>query len=68
MSNDVNDILSRVGKLNKADQAILLKKITSLVKNEALTETVQLSQLSGLGTIVWSDVNIDDYLDSERQW
>ena len=66
MSNDVNDILSSVGKLNKADQAIVLKKIASLVNADNLPVKTSLSQLAGLGTAVWQNTDIDGYIDSER--
>jgi len=65
----LNKILSQVKKLNKLDQAALLKKITAMVQGEEQTDkTVKLSEISGLGASVWQDVNIDQYVDSERQW
>jgi hypothetical protein len=65
----LNKILSQVKKLNKLDQTALLKKITAMVQGEGHAgKAVKLSEISGLGASVWRDVNIDQYVDSERQW
>jgi hypothetical protein len=69
MIRNLDNILSQVSKLNKSDQAILLKKISNLVnKKEGTTATIKLTQLSGLGAPVWQNIDIDNYIDSERQW
>lgn len=65
----LNKILSQVKKLNKLDQAVLLEKITAMLQAEKPTaKATKLSEISGLGSSVWQDVNIDQYVDSERQW
>jgi len=62
-----NTITSR--KLNRVEQASLLKKITSMVKKEnPWAKHVKLSEISGIGSSIWRDVNIDNYIDNERQW
>ena len=69
ISSNLNSILSEVKKLNKADRAILLKRISTIVqKDEQPYEPAKLSQLSGLGYSLWQDVDIDKYIDEERQW
>ena len=69
MSGDIINILSQVNKLDKADQALLLKKLTSMVKKNISTyEIVKLSQISDLDSSIWHGIDIDDYVDSERQW
>ena len=65
---NLNEILSQVKKLNKLDQVALLKKITSMLKKDKSKQPVKLSDISGLGSSIWHDINIDEYVDGERQW
>lgn len=65
---NLNEILSHVKKLNKLEQATLLKKITSMLKKEKSNQPVKLAEISGLGSSLWHDINIDEYVDGERQW
>lgn len=63
------EILSQVQKLNKVEQTTLLKKISAMVKkNETTTPPIKLTQLAGLGASTWKNVDIDKYVDDERQW
>jgi hypothetical protein len=65
----LNKILSQVQKLDKAEQASLLKKIASMLKNEEKSSSpVKLIEISGLGSSIWQGVDIDKYIDEERQW
>ncbi|MEO6632629.1 MAG: hypothetical protein ABIN13_12925 [Mucilaginibacter sp.] len=65
----LTEILSQVQKLNKVEQTTLLKKISAMVKrSEINTAPVKLMQLAGLGAATWKNVDIDKYVDDERQW
>lgn len=63
-------IFSQVRQLNKAQQASLLKKLTHLLKADKTSagKPVTLADLSGLGSDVWRNTDIDKYVDDERQW
>ena len=64
---NLNEIITQVRKLKKAQQVTLLKKITSILKSEEKPSApVKLSEISGVGSSLWRD--IDKYLDEERQW
>jgi hypothetical protein len=66
---NLKEILSQVKKLDKPAQMTLLKRIKSMLQKQDLSnKPVALSEISGLGSSVWRDVNIDQYVDSERQW
>ncbi|CAN5153823.1 hypothetical protein BH09BAC2_BH09BAC2_17450 [soil metagenome] len=68
-SLQINDILTRVKKLDKEDQLNLIQKIALLLKKKETPEnSVCLTALTGLGSEVWKDVDIDNYIDGERQW
>jgi hypothetical protein len=62
-------ILLQVQKLDKVEQVTLLKKITSMLhEEEEKSELIKLSDISGVGSFLWSKVDIDQYVDEERQW
>jgi hypothetical protein len=66
---NIDEILTQVKKLNKVEQTTLLKKITSMLKKDAKsTKSMKLSDLSGLGASIWHNVDIDKYVENERQW
>ncbi len=66
---NLSEILSQVKKLNKLEQATLLKKIASMIHGKKdSNKAARISEISGLGAPLWSDVNIDAYVDGERQW
>ena len=65
----LNKILLQVQKLNKFEQATLLKKISSLVNgNDQPPKSVKFIEISGLGSSLWHSTDIDKYVDEERQW
>ena len=68
-TQNLNEILLQVDKLDKADQTILLKKITGMIKaNKSSHKSFHLTQLCGLGDPLWQGLDIDKYIDDERQW
>jgi hypothetical protein len=65
----LNKILLQVQKLNKFEQVALLKKISSLLNgNKQSQKPVRLIEISGLGSSLWHNIDIDKYVDEERQW
>lgn len=65
----LSKILSQVQKLNKFEQAVLVKKIAGMIgESKSVKMRTKLSGLAGLGADVWHGVDIDKYVDEERQW
>ena len=65
----IQSILSKVKELDKEEQLTLLEKLAAVIrKNEASTTATKLSNISGVGSEIWRGINIDDYIDQERQW
>lgn len=65
----LNSILSQVQKLSKVEQAVLLDKILAMLNATAVSKKdIRLMELSGLGSEIWRDTDIDKYVDDERQW
>jgi hypothetical protein len=70
-SLNINDILTQVKQLEKADQLTLLQRMAYLLKRGEAKKTtsIRLTSLSGLGSEIWKSVDsIDKYIDEERQW
>jgi hypothetical protein len=67
---NINEILSQVKKLGKEDQLHLLERLIPLIRGSDHTKSTSLglTSLSGLGSEIWKDTNIDKYVDDQRQW
>jgi hypothetical protein len=66
---NLNDILMQIAQLDKKAQLILFEKIAILIhKNKEDNKPIKLSSISGIGSTLCSNINIDDYLYQERQW
>jgi hypothetical protein len=66
---NLQDILSNIQKLDKAQQFTLLEKLVAIIRKDDTTKKpVNLSNISGIGSKVWQSSNIDEYIDKERQW
>ena len=69
VSLTIQSILSKVKELDKEEQLTLLEKLVAVIrKNEATTTPTKLSNISGIGSEIWREINIDDHIDQERQW
>jgi hypothetical protein len=66
---NVQDILTQIKRLDKSEQFSLLERLVSLVrKSDEPSNAIKLSSISGLGSEVWQNTNIDQYIEQERQW
>ncbi len=66
---NIHGILSQVRKLDKDERFILLERLISLVRKDDDTEKVStLSSISGIGSEIWKNVDVDEYIEQERKW
>lgn len=66
---NIHEILSKVKKLDKDEQLNLLERLVAIIrKDEQQSNPAKLSKISGIGSKVWSEINIDEYIDQERKW
>ncbi|AYL97444.1 hypothetical protein [Mucilaginibacter celer] len=66
---NINSILHQFERLDKQAQQNLFEKLALMIhKPEQKKSKVKLSSISGLGSSLWSKIDIDDYVDQERQW
>lgn len=65
----ISNILSQIKKLNPSEKIDILEEVVSLIKNENVAEErITLSSIYGLGSEIWKETDIDNYIDNERQW
>jgi hypothetical protein len=65
----IGSILSQIKQLNHSDRINILEKVVSLIKKESVdAKRVKLSSISGIGSEIWTETDIDKYIENERQW
>ena len=67
---NISEILSKVKELNKEEQLKLLQQITSIITKDKTKPSTKakLSEISGIGSKIWKNTDIDKYVEEERQW
>lgn len=64
----IGNIVSQIKKLKHSEKINVLEKIVSLIKTESeADERIHLSSINGLGSEIWKDTDIDEYVENERQ-
>ena len=70
-SVQIESILSQISQLDVAARKYLLEEILRREENirrKGKDSSVSLMDLHRLGSEVWRDVKIDQYIDREREW
>ena len=63
------DLIRQIKELNHSEKITILEEVVSLIKNESIAEErIPLSSLNGLGSEIWKDLDIDEYIANERLW
>lgn len=60
------ELLAEIQKLTPEDQYKLLEELVLLLKNKS-KEKHDIEELKGLGKDIWSSVDIDEYVNKERE-
>jgi len=66
----IEKILKDVQHLNDSDRLVLMERLVKMLKNELVKPELskQITELNGLGSEIWKDVDIDHYINEQRQW
>jgi hypothetical protein len=68
----VKGILSQIKKLDYETRIELMEELLSLLKENKIEKDrkrkTRLTDLNELGSEIWRDVNVDQYVERERQW
>ncbi|MCJ8166864.1 hypothetical protein MKJ04_18615 [Pontibacter sp. E15-1] len=66
---NIDTILNQVRQLDYMDKINLLERVISLIKKEnVVKEQVKLTSINGLGSEIWENMDLDKYVENERQW
>ena len=66
-TNNVNQILSQIEGLSYDEKVEVMDRIIHSFKKQKLTTRQGLSSLKGLGKDLWKNINVDEYIDSQRK-
>ena len=66
--HNINNILTEVKYLNREDQLSLLEKLVAIIRKKQDVPGVKLSSISGIGAEIWRGIDIDKYIETEREW
>ena len=65
----ISEILSQISSLDYETKIQVAEKILKMIrKKEVKKDEIKLSDLKGLGPEIWQNLDIDNYINSERQW
>ncbi|MFH1321555.1 MAG: hypothetical protein ABII90_13005 [Bacteroidota bacterium] len=67
----IKNILSQIRQMDYDTSLYLMERIVRLLKknkNNINQTSYHLADLNNLGSEIWKDVNIDQYIQQERQW
>ena len=69
-SPTIKKILKDVQYLDNSDRLLLMERLLKMLKNEIVKTDLpsKITDLEGLGTEIWKDVDIDYYINEQRQW
>jgi hypothetical protein len=66
---DINDILLKVKLLEKEEQMNLLERLFNIINSKDIQNNgTKLSSISGKGSKIWENTDIDQYIANEREW
>lgn len=66
-TNKVNQILSQIEGLSYDEKVEVMDRIIHSFKKRNLTARQGLNNLKGLGKDLWKNINVDEYIDSQRK-
>lgn len=66
-TNNINQILSQIEDLSYDEKIIVMDRIIHSFKKRNLTARQGLPSLKGLGKNLWENINVDEYISSQRK-
>ncbi len=65
-TTDYYEVLNRMHRLTPAEQQRLWEDLAALVHGKVLPQPRSVLDLQGLGKEIWSDIDVQEYVDKER--
>jgi len=69
--SQIDRILSQISKLDYESRLYLMQKLLRQIRKDREKQSLtvhHLIELESLGAEIWRDINIDQYVQQERQW
>lgn len=69
--SQIDKILSQISKLDYESRLYLMQKLLRQIRKDREKHSSpvhHLIELESLGSEIWKDINIDEYVQQERQW
>jgi endonuclease III len=70
--SDISQIINLISGLDQEEKIRIIESVARMLadkRQEQHSHTIpKISSLKGLGAEIWLKTNIDDYIQSERQW
>ncbi|PRZ00821.1 hypothetical protein BY457_10419 [Marinilabilia salmonicolor] len=66
-TNHINQILSQIEGLSYDEKVEVMDRIIHSFKKQKLTARQGLNSLKGLGKDLWKNINVNEYIDSQRK-
>ena len=66
----INSIINQISSLDYNSKIQVVEKILTMIKSKEKKHVakIKLTDLKGLGSDIWNNINIDEYIAGERQW
>ena len=67
----IENIIEQVKKLDNEARIYLMERLSRILKRSTVEknqELTRLTDLNSLGSEIWENINIDQYVHEERQW
>lgn len=62
-----DDVIQQVKHMTTSDQLKLLEEVAAIIRHQVESKPKRsLLELDGLGAEMWRQIDVDDYLDEER--
>jgi hypothetical protein len=65
---NIGQIINLISKLDFDDKINIVESVVSMLKKRESNTSPKLCELRGLGAEIWTDMDIEKYIQNERQW
>lgn len=65
--NNIDQIISQIDRLSYDEKVEVMDKIIHSFKRQRLASRPGLTSLKGLGKNIWQDIDVDQYINSQRK-
>jgi hypothetical protein len=64
----INHIIEQIAELDDHTKKLLMDEILQMINKNTEKRRRNLTDLKGLGKELWKNINVENYIQTERQW